>query len=57
MATVGLFAFEYTKTLWLAIALCLINSLEEIVIVLLLTEWQCDILSVFHAMALRRSFR
>lgn len=55
VATVALFGFGYARTLWLAIALCFINSLEEIVMVLLLPEWQCDILSVFHAMSLRQS--
>lgn len=30
-ATIGLFGFQYTTTLWLAIGLCLINSLEEII--------------------------
>jgi CDP-diacylglycerol--glycerol-3-phosphate 3-phosphatidyltransferase len=52
-ATIALFGFGYANTLWLAIALCLINSLEEIVMTLILPEWQCDILSIFHAMKLR----
>lgn len=30
-ATIGLFGLQYTTTLWLAIGLCLINSLEEII--------------------------
>lgn len=54
IATVGLFGFDYAPTLWLAIILCLVNSLEEIVMTLLLPEWQCDILSVFHAIKLRQ---
>lgn len=55
IATVGLFAFDYTKTLWLSIALCLINSLEEIGMTLVLPEWQCDILSIFDAIDLRQT--
>jgi phosphatidylglycerophosphate synthase len=54
-ATVGLFGFEQANLLWLAIALCLINSLEEIVMTLILPEWQCDVLSLFHAINLRRT--
>lgn len=56
-ATIGLFGFDYDKTLWLAIALCLINSLEEIVMTLMLPEWQCDVLSLFHAINLRQILR
>jgi CDP-diacylglycerol---glycerol-3-phosphate 3-phosphatidyltransferase len=54
VATVALFGFGHDKTLWLAIGLCLINSLEEIIMTLLLPEWQCDVLSLFHALDLRR---
>lgn len=49
-ATVALFGFHSDVWLWGAIALCWVNSLEEIVMTLLLPEWQCDILSLFHAM-------
>ncbi|KGF71738.1 CDP-diacylglycerol--glycerol-3-phosphate 3-phosphatidyltransferase [Neosynechococcus sphagnicola sy1] len=52
-ATVGLFGFAYPNTLWLAIGLCLINSLEEIAMTLILPDWQCDVLSLFHAIHLR----
>jgi CDP-diacylglycerol--glycerol-3-phosphate 3-phosphatidyltransferase len=38
VATVGLFGFEQANLLWLAIALCLINSLEEIIMTLILPE-------------------
>lgn len=55
IATVALFGFDYTKTLWLAIALCLINSIEEILMTLLLPQWQCDLLSIFHAIDLRQA--
>ncbi|VEP13874.1 CDP-diacylglycerol--glycerol-3-phosphate 3-phosphatidyltransferase [Hyella patelloides LEGE 07179] len=55
IATVALFGFDYTKTLWLAILLCLINSIEEIIMTLLLPEWQCDLLSIFHAINLRQT--
>ncbi len=55
IATVGLFGFNYANTLWLAIGLCIINSLEEIVMTLILPEWQCDVLSIFAAIDLRQS--
>ncbi len=55
-ATVGLFGFNSDKPLWLAIAFCLINSLEEIGMTLLLPEWQCDVLSLFHALGYRKAF-
>ncbi len=55
VATVGLFGFSYANTLWLAIVLCWVNSLEEILMVLLLPIWQCDILSIFHAVELRKT--
>ncbi|PAX53446.1 CDP-alcohol phosphatidyltransferase family protein [Brunnivagina elsteri] len=53
-ATIGLFGFSYANTLWFAIVLCWLNSLEEIVMTLLLPTWQCDILSIFHAVELRK---
>ena len=55
IATVALFGFGYSDTIWLAIILCLINSLEEIIMTLLLPQWQCDILSIFHAIDLRQN--
>jgi phosphatidylglycerophosphate synthase len=57
VATVALFGFGYNRTLWLAIALCLINSLEEILMTLVLPEWQCDVLSLIHAVNLRQTLR
>ncbi|MGB3207855.1 MAG: CDP-alcohol phosphatidyltransferase family protein [Crinalium sp.] len=56
IATVSLFGFDYDKPLWLAIVLCWINSTEEIAMTLLLPEWKCDVLSIFHALNLRRDF-
>jgi phosphatidylglycerophosphate synthase len=53
IATIGLFGFNYANTLWLAIIMCVINSLEEIVMTLILPEWQCDVLSIFAALDLR----
>ena len=55
LATVSLFAFNNSAPLWLAIASCYLNSIEEIVMVLILPHWQCDILSVFEAMEKRNS--
>jgi phosphatidylglycerophosphate synthase len=53
IATIGLFGFNYANTLWLAIGLCWINSVEEIIMTLILPEWQCDVLSIFAAIDLR----
>ncbi|EAZ92997.1 CDP-alcohol phosphatidyltransferase family protein [Crocosphaera chwakensis] len=55
IATVSLFVFNNSVPFWLAIALCYLNSIEEIVMVLVLPIWQCDILSVFEAMEKRKS--
>lgn len=57
VATVGLFGFSDDKTVWLAIALCLVNSLEEIVMTLVLPEWRCDVLSLFEAINIRQTLR
>ena len=53
IAIVALFGFGYASTLWLAIGFCLINSVEEIVMTLILPEWKHDVLSIFHASRLR----
>ncbi|MEM8779966.1 MAG: CDP-alcohol phosphatidyltransferase family protein [Cyanobacteria bacterium P01_G01_bin.49] len=55
IATVSLFGFNYPHTLWLAIAFCWLNSLEEIIMVLVLSEWQCDNLSIFEVIKLRKT--
>ena len=55
VATVGLFGFSYANTLWLPIIFCWINSLEEIAMTLILPIWQCDVLSIFHAVDLRKA--
>jgi phosphatidylglycerophosphate synthase len=55
IATIGLFSFDNANLLWLAIGMCLINSLEEIAMTLILPEWKCDILSIFAAIDLRNS--
>jgi phosphatidylglycerophosphate synthase len=54
IATVALFGFGYADTLWLAIAFCLINTIEEIMMTLILPKWTHDILSIFHALKLRK---
>jgi phosphatidylglycerophosphate synthase len=53
IATVSLFGFGYAAPLWLAIAFCLINTIEEIVMTLILPKWTHDLLSIFHALDLR----
>ena len=55
VATIALFGFNYAPTLWLAIACCWLNSVEEILMILVLPEWQCDILSLFHGLELRKT--
>jgi CDP-diacylglycerol--glycerol-3-phosphate 3-phosphatidyltransferase len=54
IATVSLFGFKYDEALWLPIVFCWLNSIEEIAMTLLLPEWKCDVLSIFHALNLRR---
>lgn len=54
IATVALFGFEYAGvTLWLAIVVGIIHTIEEIVMTLVLPIWTHDVLSIFHAMRLR----
>lgn len=55
IATVGIFGFAWDAGLWLAIALCLINTVEEMIMTFILPEWHHDILSVFHAWKLRKT--
>ncbi len=57
IATVSLFGFSYADPLWLAIAFCLINTIEEIAMTLILPKWTHDILSIFHALDLRKSWK
>ena len=57
IATVGLFGFGYAETLWLAIVFCVLNSLEEIAMTVILPKWQHDVLSVVHALKLRDQWR
>lgn len=52
IAVVGLFGFAQPLLLWGAIALCWINSLEEIAMTLVLPQWQHDVLSLAHAFKL-----
>jgi phosphatidylglycerophosphate synthase len=57
VATVSLFGFNDDKALWIAIAFCLINSVEEMIMTLILPEWQCDVLSLFHAINIAKMSR
>ncbi|MEG3895681.1 MULTISPECIES: CDP-alcohol phosphatidyltransferase family protein [unclassified Microcoleus] len=55
IATVALFGFNYAGIpLWLAIISGIIHTVEEIAMTLLLPEWKHDVLSIFHALKLRR---
>jgi phosphatidylglycerophosphate synthase len=53
VAVVGLFSYGWTGGLWGAIGLCLVNSLEEVIMTLILPEWRHDVLSLVHALRLR----
>jgi phosphatidylglycerophosphate synthase len=55
VATVALFGFDYAGiSLWLSSIVCIIHSLEEIAMTLILPVWTHDVLSIFHALQLRR---
>lgn len=55
VATLGLFGCNYGGlTLWLAIITGLIHTVEEIAMTLILETWTHDVLSVVHALRLRR---
>lgn len=55
IATIAMFGFDYAGIpLWLTIISALINTVEEIAMTLLLPEWKHDVLSIFHALRLRR---
>jgi phosphatidylglycerophosphate synthase len=53
VAVVSLFGCDSATVLWGAIGLCLINSIEEIAMTLILPEWTHDVLSFSHALKLR----
>jgi phosphatidylglycerophosphate synthase len=53
VAVVSLFGFGNATALWGAVGLCIINSIEEIAMTLILPEWTHDVLSVSHALKLR----
>lgn len=55
IATIAMFGFDYAGIpLWLTIISALIHTVEEIAMTLLLPEWKHDVLSIFHALRLRR---
>lgn len=55
IATIAIFGFDYAGIpLWLTIISALIHTVEEIAMTLLLPEWKHDVLSIFHALRLRR---
>jgi phosphatidylglycerophosphate synthase len=53
VAVVSLFGFGNAVALWVAVGLCLVNSIEEIVMTLILPQWTYDVLSLVHALKLR----
>jgi CDP-diacylglycerol--glycerol-3-phosphate 3-phosphatidyltransferase len=57
VATIALFGFGYGGlTLFLAIAVGIIHTLEEIAMTLILPQWTHDVLSIVHALRLRQSY-
>lgn len=58
LATSALFGFNYGGlTLWLAIAVGIVHTVEEIAMTLVLETWTHDVLSIVHAVRLRRLAR
>lgn len=54
-ATVSLFGFGYAGLpMWLMIVAGLVHTVEEIAMTLVLPVWRHDVLSIFHAIRLRR---
>jgi CDP-diacylglycerol--glycerol-3-phosphate 3-phosphatidyltransferase len=55
VATIALFGFNYAGiTLWVAIISGIVHTVEEIAMTIILPEWQHDVLSIFHALQVRR---
>ncbi len=55
IATISMFGFDYAGIpLWLTIIAGFLHTVEEIAMTLLLPEWKHDVLSIFHALRLRR---
>lgn len=55
IATVALFGFNYAGiTLYLAIIVGIIHTIEEIAMTLVLPQWTHDVLSIIYALRLRR---
>ena len=55
VAVVALFGFDYEPLLWAAIVGCILNAVDEILIAIVLVEWDHDVKSVVHAMRLRNA--
>ncbi|MBD2462826.1 CDP-alcohol phosphatidyltransferase family protein [Oscillatoria sp. FACHB-1407] len=53
VAAIALFGFGQGVWLWLAIGLGLVNSIEEIIMTLVLPTWHHDVLSLKHALDLQ----
>lgn len=55
LAAIALFAYGYGGiTLWLAIGMGIVHTIEEILMTSLLPTWQHDVLSLGHALRLRQ---
>ncbi|MCV3212743.1 CDP-alcohol phosphatidyltransferase family protein [Plectonema radiosum NIES-515] len=58
IAIVALFGFNYAGIyLWLSCIAGIIHSIEEIAMTLILPVWTHDVLSIFHALELRRDLK
>lgn len=58
IAIIALFGFEYAGiALWLTCIVGTIHSFEEIAMTLILPVWTHDVLSIFHALNLRRGLQ
>lgn len=56
VAVIALFGFNYAgAALWVAILVGIIHTVEEIAMTLLLPVWTHDVLSIVHALRLRKS--
>jgi phosphatidylglycerophosphate synthase len=56
IATIAIFGFDRAEiSLWIAIVVGIIHTVEEIAMTLILPTWQHDVLSIFHALKLKQT--
>lgn len=54
LATIGILAYHTGVLIWVAFGFGIISAIDALAIKLLIPEWQHDVLSTFHALALTR---